>query len=193
MSFQHTPTKTPTVRDDIATLKADINRFASMNVHDIATQRTFARQTNDLRRRANVIQVKISTDPNSAQARREFTEMKANLERAIAQVQTGIDDAQKPMTEKGQAGEMTPEQLQLQKERENAETLEFLDEQTSVVLAEMKAMREITDIVANVVAQSHTKVVSIDQKIENAKGKMIKGNEALEQAEKDQKASCAVY
>jgi DNA repair exonuclease SbcCD ATPase subunit len=189
MSFQRPSSST--VNDDIQKFKTDLDKLRNLNVSDPAVRRTFNRTVDELRKRAEVIEAKISGDSKAAQLRAEFNPLKIEFDRVRGAHQLGTDETKNPLKERPPPDGVI--QAQIQREIEAEEHLRFLKEQTEDIVEKMKTLNEITGQVNQVVQKDHDTILRIEGTTEEAKVNMTKGNQELEKAEGHQKKTWGFF
>jgi methyl-accepting chemotaxis protein len=192
MSFARPQAKTSGLADEVNRLKADVGQFASSDATDPQVQRNASRTVNELRRRISNIEARLPSDPNGSQLQPQLSQVKSQLEQAAGDIQTKIEEVQKPKSAAaGLPPDATQEQLQLAQDQ--ASHLEFLQNQTQSIVEDSKVLNQLTHEVADVIQDSHEKIVKIDQTVAEAKEEMVEGNAELVEAEDHQKKTCNVF
>lgn len=135
--------------------------------------------------------LKTCTDPNVDELQERYNQacqlFEADKNYWESTIMKRVKEQKKALEQNQQEERMqnlSEEQRQIMQQNDE---LDYLGRQAQEVLQLSKELNELGNKINNKIVEDHVKVEKIDDTIETAKTEMQKGNDELEQAEKDQK------
>lgn len=135
--------------------------------------------------------LKTCTDPNVDELQERYNQacqlFEADKNYWESTIMKRVEEQKKALEQKQQEERMqnlSEEQRQIMQQNDE---LDYLGRQAQEVLQISKELNELGNKINNKIVEDHVKVEKIDDTIETAKTEMQKGNDELDQAEKDQK------
>jgi hypothetical protein len=129
-----------------------------------------------------------SDEPEAETVRPQFDQVNAVFQQRKDQIKAMVDEADAQYQYR-QAGSVRDQMEQQLLEDDDADEIEFLQNQTRDVLQGMRQLTEITQQVGTLIQDQHETVVHVDETIKDAVVEMKAGNEDLAVAEGYQKSS----